>query len=88
MDGLDAAAVGEAVAAAGPDAVVNEMTALSFAHAGKLNPRKVDRYFATTNRLRSEGTDHLLAAAEATGDCHVTSATRRLRKIEVVSPGS
>jgi hypothetical protein len=40
MDGLDAAAVGEAVAAARPDALVNEMTALSPAHAGKLNPRK------------------------------------------------
>jgi nucleoside-diphosphate-sugar epimerase len=67
MDGLDAAAVGEAVAAARPDAIVNQMTALSEAHAGKPNLRKADRFFATTNRLRSEGTDHLLAAAEATG---------------------
>jgi hypothetical protein len=33
MDGLDAAAVGEAVAAARPDAIVHEMTALSEAHA-------------------------------------------------------
>jgi len=70
MDGLDAVMVGEAVAAAGPDVVVNQMTALSVAHAGKLNPRKPDRFFAITNRLRSEGTDHLLAAAEATGVCH------------------
>jgi nucleoside-diphosphate-sugar epimerase len=67
MDGLDAAAVGEAVAAAGPDAIVNQMTALSEEHAGKPNLRQPDRFFATTNRLRSEGTDHLLAAAEATG---------------------
>ena len=29
-----------------------------------------DRWFATTNRLRTEGTDHLLAAAEATGVSH------------------
>jgi nucleoside-diphosphate-sugar epimerase len=43
------------------------MTALSEAHAGKPNLRKPDRFFAGTNRLRSEGNDHLLAAAEATG---------------------
>jgi nucleoside-diphosphate-sugar epimerase len=67
MDGLDAAAVGEAVAAARPDAIVNQMTALSEEHAGKPNLRQPDRFFATTNRLRNEGTDHLLAAAEATG---------------------
>ena len=67
MNGLDAASVGEAVAAARPDAIVNEMTALSEAHAGKPNLRRPDRFFATTDRLRSEGTDHLLAAAEATG---------------------
>jgi nucleoside-diphosphate-sugar epimerase len=67
MDGLDAASVGEAVAAARPDAIVNEMTGLSETHAGKPNLRNPDRFFAVTNRLRSEGTDHLLAAAEATG---------------------
>jgi nucleoside-diphosphate-sugar epimerase len=67
MDGLNAASVGEAVAAARPDAIVNEMTALSEAHAGKPNLRRPDRFFATTSRLRTEGTDHLLAAAEATG---------------------
>ena len=73
MDGLDAASVGEAVAAARPDAIVNQMTALSVAHAGKPNPRRADRFFATTNRLRSEGIDHLLAAAEATGVSHVVA---------------
>ena len=67
MDGLDAVSVGEAVAAARPDAIVHQMTGLSEAHAGKPDLRKADRFFATTNRLRSEGTDHLLAAAEATG---------------------
>jgi nucleoside-diphosphate-sugar epimerase len=67
MDGLDAVSVGAAVAAARPDAIVHQMTGLSEAHAGKPNLRKPDRFFATTNRLRSEGTDHLLAAAEATG---------------------
>jgi len=71
MDGLDAAAVGEAVAAARPDTIVNQMTALSEAHSGKPDLRRADRFFAITNRLRSEGVDHLLAAAEATGVSHV-----------------
>jgi nucleoside-diphosphate-sugar epimerase len=73
MDGLDAASVGEAVAAARPDAIVNQMTALSTAHSGKPNPRRPDRFFAGTNRLRTEGIDHLLAAAEATGVGHVVA---------------
>jgi nucleoside-diphosphate-sugar epimerase len=67
MDGLDAVSVGEAVAAARPDAIVHQMTGLSRAHAGKPNLRKPERFFAITNQLRSEGTDHLLAAAEANG---------------------
>ncbi|MEU4821937.1 NAD(P)-dependent oxidoreductase [Actinomadura sp. NPDC023710] len=70
MDGLDAAAVGEAVAAARPDVVVHQMTAISMAHAGKPDIKHPDRWFAKTNRLRTEGTDHLLAAAEATGVPH------------------
>src|SRR5215204_6849097 len=67
MDGLDAMSVGEAVAKARPDAIVHQMTAINPAHAGKPDMKHFDRYFATTNRLRTEGTDHLLAAAEATG---------------------
>ena len=73
MDGLDAVSVGEAVAAAAPDAIVHQMTGLSEAHAGQPNLRKPDRFFAITNRLRTEGTDHLLAAAEATGVSHVVA---------------
>ena len=73
MDGLDARSVGEAVAAARPDAIVNQMTALSAAHSGKPNPRRPERFFAATNRLRSEGIDHLLAAAEAIGAPHVSA---------------
>jgi nucleoside-diphosphate-sugar epimerase len=73
MDGLDAAAVGQAVAAARPDVIVNQMTGLSAAHAGKLNPRKAERFFAVTNRLRTEGMDHLLSAAEAVGVGHVVA---------------
>ena len=67
MDGLDAASVGEAVAKARPEAIVHQMTAISVAHAGKPDMKHMDRWFAGTNRLRTEGTDHLLAAAEATG---------------------
>ena len=67
MDGLDAASVGEAVAKARPDVIVHQMTASSVAHAGKADMKHMDRWFAGTNRLRTEGTDHLLAAAEATG---------------------
>jgi len=70
MDGLDAMSVGEAVAAAQPDAIVHEMTAISLVHAGKPDMKHMDQWFATTNRLRTEGTDHLMAAAEATGVSH------------------
>jgi nucleoside-diphosphate-sugar epimerase len=73
MDGLDAASVGEAVAAARPDTIVHQMTGLSEAHAGKPNLRKPERFFAVTNRLRTEGTDHLLAAAEAAGVSHIVA---------------
>jgi nucleoside-diphosphate-sugar epimerase len=73
MDGLDAVSVGAAVAAARPDAIVHQMTGLSEEHAGRPNMRKPDRFFASTNRLRSEGIDHLLAAAEATGVSHVVA---------------
>ena len=62
-DALDADAVGRAVAHAAPDVVINELTAL----AGGVSLRHFDRTFAATNRLRSEGTDILLAAAQAAG---------------------
>src|SRR3954447_3232109 len=63
LDGLDRPAVLEAVAAARPDAIVHQMTAL----AGPTDLRRFERTFATTNRLRTEGTDHLLEAARAAG---------------------
>ncbi len=59
LDPLDAAAVREAVAAARPDVVVHQLTAL----AGLKLGRSFDKAFATTNRLRTEGTDNLIAAA-------------------------
>lgn len=63
LDVLDEAAVGEAVARAQPEVIVHQATALS----GTPDLRRFDRWFATTNRLRTEGTDHLLAAAQAAG---------------------
>jgi 2-alkyl-3-oxoalkanoate reductase len=60
-DALDPDAVARAVAEAEPEVIVHQLTALS----GRLDLRHVDRYFATTNRLRTEGTDHLLAAGRA-----------------------
>jgi 2-alkyl-3-oxoalkanoate reductase len=62
VDGLDATAVGDAVARAEPDVVIHQMTAIT----GVTNLRHFDREFAATNRLRTAGTDHLLAAARAT----------------------
>jgi 2-alkyl-3-oxoalkanoate reductase len=62
-DALDREAVLLAVTAARPEVVVHQLTDL----AGTTNLRKFDAGFAATNRLRTEGTDHLLAAARAAG---------------------
>jgi len=63
-DALDPEGVAAAVAASEPEAIVHELTGL----AGSLgNLRNLDRAFAATNRLRTEGTDHLLSAARAAG---------------------
>jgi nucleoside-diphosphate-sugar epimerase len=62
-DALDREAVLAAVTAARPEVVVHELTDL----AGMRDFRKFDEGFAATNRLRTEGTDHLLAAARAAG---------------------
>ncbi len=63
LDVLDAAAVRAAVATARPEAIVYQATAL--ANSGF--SRRLDRTFAQTNRLRTEGTDNLLAAAREAG---------------------
>lgn len=62
-DGLDAAAVGAAMRSAEPDVVIHEMTDLG----GTSDLRHFDRTFAASNRLRTEGTDLLLAAAREAG---------------------
>jgi nucleoside-diphosphate-sugar epimerase len=63
VDALDATAVGEAVGKAEPDVVVHQMTSLT----GGSDLKHFDRTFATTNQLRTVGTDNLLAAARAAG---------------------
>jgi nucleoside-diphosphate-sugar epimerase len=62
-DALDPEQVAQAVAEACPEAIIHELTALS----GGLDMRRFGRTFAETNRLRTEGTDHLLAAGRAVG---------------------
>src|SRR5215212_5053151 len=62
-DALDPDAVAQAVAEAEPEVIVHELTGLS----GPFDMRHMDRTFELTNRLRTEGTDHLLAAGRAVG---------------------
>jgi nucleoside-diphosphate-sugar epimerase len=61
-DALDPDQVAEAVGRASPDVIVHQLTAI-----GSVDPRHFDRDFAVTNRLRTEGTDHLLSAGQAMG---------------------
>lgn len=63
MDGLDGGAVGDAVARTEPEVIVHQMTAL----AGVADLKHFDETFAVTNELRTRGTEHLIAAAEAVG---------------------
>src|SRR5258708_30901145 len=61
-DALDSDQVAEAVATAKPDVIVHQLTAI-----GAVDTRHMDRDFAPPNRLRTEGTDHLLSAGQAVG---------------------
>jgi 2-alkyl-3-oxoalkanoate reductase len=63
VDGLDREAVLKAVAAAQPEVIVHEMTALTSLKSF----RNLDKDFAVTNELRSTGTDYLLEAAQMAG---------------------
>ena len=68
VDALDPDAVAQAVASAEPEVIVHELTSLS----GKMSIRDArhpDRspMARMTNRLRTEATDHLLAAGRAVG---------------------
>jgi nucleoside-diphosphate-sugar epimerase len=61
-DALDPEQVADAVARARPEVIVHQLTAI-----GAVDMRNFDRSFALTNRLRTEGTDHLLSAGQAVG---------------------
>src|SRR5713101_6192663 len=63
LDLLDARAVHKAVLETKPEAIVHQATALANVSFG----RNLDRTFGPTNRLRTEGTDALLAAAREAG---------------------
>jgi nucleoside-diphosphate-sugar epimerase len=63
VDLLDRSAVRDAVAAMRPDAIIHEATALT----GVTDFKHFDRSLAQTNRLRTVGTDALLAAAGEAG---------------------
>ena len=67
-DALDPDAVAQAVAAAEPEVIVHQLTALSGPMSVR-EARRPDRSSAAimTNRLRTEATDHLLAAGRAVG---------------------
>jgi nucleoside-diphosphate-sugar epimerase len=65
-DALDPDAVARVVGEAEPEVIVHQLTALSGAPSAS-ELRHPDRFFATTNRLRTEATDHLLAAGRAVG---------------------
>jgi nucleoside-diphosphate-sugar epimerase len=61
-DALDPVQVARAVANVRPDVIVHQLTAI-----GPVDMRHMERDFAPTNRLRTEGTDHLLSAGQAAG---------------------
>ncbi len=61
-DALDPEQVAKAVAGARPEVIVHQLTAI-----GAVDTRHMTRDFAPTNRLRIEGTDHLLSAGRAVG---------------------
>ncbi|SFF52174.1 Nucleoside-diphosphate-sugar epimerase [Actinacidiphila alni] len=63
VDALDREALGDAVREARPDAVVHLLTAIP----GDINPRRMERDFALTNRLRTEATRTLAEAARDAG---------------------
>ena len=63
VDALDREQVADAVGSARPEVIVHQLTAIP----ATLDLRHFDRDFGLTNRLRTEGTDHLLSAARAIG---------------------
>jgi 2-alkyl-3-oxoalkanoate reductase len=65
-DALDPDAVAGVVGEAEPEVIVHQLTALSGTPRA-MDMRHPDRFFAATNRLRTEATDHLVAAGRDVG---------------------
>jgi nucleoside-diphosphate-sugar epimerase len=63
VDALDREAMTKAVAESAPDAVIHQLTSIP----ARIDPRRLERDFALNDRLRTEGTAILLAAAESAG---------------------
>ncbi|MFF2276760.1 NAD-dependent epimerase/dehydratase family protein [Agromyces sp. NPDC058126] len=63
MDGTDDASIRRAVLDARPEVLVHQLTSLS----GRFDFKRFDETFAVTNRLRTRGTDALIAAAQEAG---------------------
>jgi nucleoside-diphosphate-sugar epimerase len=68
-DALDGAAVRDAVATARPDAVIHQLTSIP----ARIDPRKMQRDFALNDRLRTEGTRILIAAAREAGATRIVA---------------
>jgi 2-alkyl-3-oxoalkanoate reductase len=62
-DALDPKSVDQAIATFRPNAIVNQLTSIP----PNIDLRHFDRDFALTNRLRTEGTDNLIAAGRRSG---------------------
>ncbi len=62
-DAFDAKTLEDVVVEARPDAVIHQLTSIP----PRIDPRKMERDFATNDRLRTEGTANLVAAAKAAG---------------------
>ncbi|NJP34628.1 NAD(P)-dependent oxidoreductase [Micromonospora sp. HSS6-12] len=78
MNGLDEAAVRQAVLDAAPEVIINQITALS------APSRDYGKWLETTNRLRSEGTKTLMAAAHEAGTRRVVAQSASF----MTEPGS
>jgi nucleoside-diphosphate-sugar epimerase len=82
VDALDPDSVADAVAKAEPDVIVHQLTSLG----GPASSKNVKRAAAATNRLRTEGTDHLLAAARAVGVRKVVAQSNAMWMDRAVGP--
>lgn len=85
-DALDPEAVGGAVSEAEPDVIIHQLTALQ-----SIDLRHMERSFELTDRLRTEGTDHLSASGTPAG-CgrrgHAPTMRRRRESHRCATPGS